>query len=332
MRDLLRGFGLYAILPFAAGCIFGNVRSQRSATAPQGITSELHRQNLGKVVFAATHELKRDAEPTTLVTKTSLDGPLSIRAFFAKPASELIRDRGGACVHDGYFQFHWEMRDGRGDGAWAALPDAELSHLGREQFENSTTLRLDEVIGAKSGWPKVHYSTNALARFLDKLPRGQVPLQIRFIAECKAADRSKLSEILATGEIAITLDDAGYVAYLKNSIVVPSDELAHRADAAQIVAEAKRTWTDGEFLWARVPQREWTIRRNGLGVVESRGVTVLVALKKADGCVVHAAAAIEDATGGGAFVEVPHFVGAQTRSGRFETPDSLSLPCAALLP
>lgn len=288
------------------------------------IQSELHRANVGKVVFAH-QKIESDATSAALITQATLAETVEVRAYFATtPALALRALRAAECSMSSY-HLVWEMRDAQ-DAEWTALSSM---YLGLPLAEGWTTTRIEPLWGPERTWPKISSEDEKLSALLHaKQQASSVPLELKVSATCQLEGTDEtLVATMATGTLAVAVSPASVRSYAERTFGKPQHLFEHAQDFKYIEAEARRVWgTDGaQVLWVRVPQREWTIVRGKLGEILFRGATVTTAVRTTTGCAIKTAIARENAMGGGRFVTVPQLVDATN-----EFPETTTMPCSVL--
>lgn len=287
------------------------------------ITSQLHRANLGKIVFANA-KIKSDADSALLINHASLSDVVEVRAYFTTtPAQALLAKAGKEC--DGSStHLMWEMRDAK-DAEWTQLSEM---FLGQPLAETWETTQLGALWGPEHVWPRIGRTDQILSPFLHaKQAAGTINFELRVSASCQLKEGGTAVAEMSSGTLAVAVDPASVSAYTTRTFGTQPHQFAHAEDFKIIEAEARREWgtKDAKVLWVRVPQREWTIVRGELGEIAYRGATVTTAIRTGDQCAIKTAIAREDAMGGGRFLDVPKLVDATN-----EFPTTTEMPCSVL--
>ncbi len=287
------------------------------------ITAELHRANLGKIVFANA-KIESEAGSAALINRASLSDIVEVRAFFTTtPAQALLAKSGKECT-GGSTRLMWEMRDAK-DAEWTELSEM---FLGQPLADTWVTTEIEPLWGPERVWPRIWRTDQILSPFLHaKQAAGSIAFELRVNVSCELEEGGTVVAEMSSGSLAVELDPESVRAYAARTFKTQPHQFAHAADFRNIEAEARRAWgtKDAKVLWVRVPQREWTIIRGRLGEISFRGATVTTAIRTGDQCAIKTAIAREDAIGGGRFVDVPTLVDATN-----ELPETTKMPCSAL--
>lgn len=315
----LAAFSLSACTPFLAAL---SPKPKEPAVPPAPpITSPLHRANAGKIVFA-TEEIREDAQSATLIRQATLGEPLEVRAYFATTIAQTLFAKHNKKCDFTTISLKWEMRDAR-DNTWLRIPSDRDRNA---DWERTQTHEIVPLWGPEKTWPHIVSADGVIATFLEtRQSTGPIPLELRVVVACELEDKRAVSATIAQGGVTVTLDPASVKAHLARTFRTPPHVFAHDDDFKIIESEARRTYeTDGaKVLWVRVPQREWTIQREGLDVPYRR-VNVTTGVRRGDKCMIKGAFAAADAIGGGRFVEIPELLISRS------FPEVTEVPCSVL--
>jgi len=306
---MLRSQFLVFVIAASTGCA-GLSTLQKESEKPKdqriqddGIMGELHGAHADKIVFSQSAVPADAPAATELRDAATLGDVIFARAFFSESAANHFTDLNMECGYP-----RWQLRVGVDGGEKQALDWAEFD---TEQWTKWTAIRFgagDQPLwgSRKVFWPSMKSSITAantemeLFKVIDGLADGEHSLAFEFQVRCRGEMEP---QVLATGDLALTVDAAGRAAFASNvGPYLIRNAMQDKGEVTRLHEVAKGVFPKTKILDFRVLETAWKVSRSTTGEPISRAVLVASVLEKEAGkCVVIGDIVHEEAMGGGKF-------------------------------
>lgn len=295
----------------------------------QGMLGDLHKSNVGGIVFA-TREIPKDAgESFPNTTEVALGESVWARAYFAKSPYNTYAAKGTACP----FERKWELRV-RVDGSEPTAIDEDKWKP--NDWDVKTTL-IPRSSEEKFLWgeKKVSFPSDMkvldmkFAQLLHSLTNGEHDLSFEVRVTCKTSKEAEKAsgKTIAKGLLKVKVDDEGRKKladsvgpYLVDNALTDDAELTRlRKAATKAFGDSK----DAKLTEFRVIEPAFRVKRNDAGVPKYRQILAVSVLDKGGGkCEAVLQEIKEEALGGSSY-------GPSTFSDPSEEqgPKKITFPC-----
>lgn len=252
----------------------------------QGMLGDLHKSNVGGIVFA-TREIPKDAgESFPNTTEVALGESVWARAYFAKSPYNTYAAKSQSCP----FERRWELRV-RVDGSEATVIDEDKWKP--NDWDVKTTL-IPRSSEEKFLWgeKKMSFPSDMkmldmkFAQMLHSLTNGEHDLSFDVRVTCKASkeDEKVSGKTIAKGLLKVKVDDDGRKKlaetvgpYLVDNALTDDAEVTRlRKAASKAFGESK----DNKLLEFRVIEPAFRVKRNDAGVPKYRQILAVGVLDK----------------------------------------------------
>lgn len=291
----------------------------------QGIHGELHKANVGSIVFATQEIPKEAGESFPNTTEVSIGDSVWARAYFAKSPQNTYAGRGIDCP----LVREWRLRV-RVDGGDAIPLDSKAYKPAEWNTRTTLTPRSAEDNQWLWGEKRVSYPTDAesvdmkLAQLFLTLTPGVHDLTFEVKVACKKSAEAKEQALtFAKGLLKVKVDDEGKKKLIDKvgPYVVPN-ALPEEAEVTRLRKAITKNITDGKILDFRVIEPAWRVKRNDAGVPRNRAILALTIVDRAGKCEVAGTEIKEEALGGASFGQ-PTFAEPPAEANIKKTP----IPC-----
>lgn len=271
--------------------------------ADQGILGDLHKANIGSLVFATREIPMRSDESFPNTTEVSLADSVWARAYFAKSPANTYAVKGKECP----VAREWKLRV-RVDGGEPVVLDGDKWK--DKDWDSKTTL-IPRSVEDKWLWGerKVSYPAEAqtadmkLALIFHGLANGDHDLAFDLRVSCKeTADDKESSKTLAKGLLKVKIDDEGKKKLAdKVGPYIAANAMVDEAEVTRLRKAATKQFADGKLVEFRVLEEDWRLKRNDAGVPRHRQILAAVVLDRLGKCEVFGTEIKEEAMGGSSF-------------------------------
>lgn len=282
MRELGGSQGAGGRPPTVESVGGGEGPAQAGAAEPayvndQGVTSEVHRQNLGHIVFSKQLIEKGKEQPGQFASEFTLRDPIHSRFYLARSIKNECIKAGETC-----FSAHLKIRfivNGEEVGAHDTLPD-------REWFSTWTTFRQESLTDAyELGSEEINGFF--LGAVVPKLKEGKndIKVKVTFVADASGNKKYEHNEPICEGEFSLVVGRGEVERFLAEKAPrLPEPRMKNpKLEAEMLQAIRDAGWKE-EPLKAVIIEDDWTYERNRLtGIIVSRHISAAVLVKSPDG-------------------------------------------------
>lgn len=289
----------------------------------QGITSDLHRQNLGKIVFSGQDMPLDQMNAGMLKTQFTLGEEIHYRVYMAEPApTRLYGKVAGVSDHDTAYFTQYKMRftvDGRpyevSQRPWGTA----------EEYKTWTTWRGKLLSRGGPVFPGPESFGELLSRATRKGDLGPgtyrigvelIPVVI--INEGTSGKNNFVEKargpVVGKGEFSLTITPSSYSRTDPQICGVQAVQ-SNPALEQQIIGHARSVWTRPEAppVKARITHSGWTIKRHPItGIILSRQIDAAILSRGADYCDIQGYSYSQPYIGGNFSAGSAKFNGAET--------------------
>jgi hypothetical protein len=237
------------------------------AVADQGMTSELHRKNIGRIVWAK-ERIRMDAQDRIpLASGFQFGEPIYGRAFFPKSIVTIGEEK--SCPNS-RAEFRLRLYV---DGVDKGLINRHYME-GKDWTTIQVTLKLtpgDEGDTGNVGVP------DNFAEIVETMAPGLHKIRVEFIGQ--AGDRT-CSLKLAEGEFTFQKSDQPVQTTAAGQKLPPALMKNSALESSMIQAVKDRGWKNEEPVKVVILERDWRMIRNPFGTITHREINTHVVLRK----------------------------------------------------
>ena len=238
------------------------------ADTDQGMTSETHKKNVGKILWAAERIKKDMQDRITYKNKFNFGEPLYGRVFLPKSLPRLSKDNDPSqCLNsNGEFQLKLYI-DGKDSGI---LNEYNWNPTWTTAQINLALTPGDGVDDGNMGVPE------KWAKIINDLPQGTHQIKVEFLGgrsgKCEKRKYAEGGFALAKGEGAAPIDP--------NKQALPAPAMQNpKLEASMIEAVKSRGWKNETPVKVVILEPDWRIIRDAFNNITDREINTFVVLK-----------------------------------------------------
>ncbi len=250
---------------FACVCVFFLINS--AFAQDQGMTSETHRNNIGKILWAKQRINFNEQDSIKYDTVFDVSDPLYGRVYLPKSLYRLSEDQGQDCInHSSYFEVRAFV-----NGVYKGVLNS--NYFGSSSW---TTVQINLNLSAGDQTDSVNSNVprkwSALLKTLDD---GTYDVKFEFFG-----GQGKCAKKFAEGSF--TLNKKGEQKAQLMKELPAAQKRDPKLEASMLEAFKKRGW-DEEAIRIIIVEGDWRIIRNALGTIVRREINTNIILKKKTG-------------------------------------------------
>lgn len=245
-----------------------------SFSQDQGMTSETHKKNVGKILWAK-ERIKLDMQDRiTYETVFDVSDPLYGRVFLAKSLTRLAEAQGIECQDTTEFRLkvfiNGEDKGKLHDGSWS------------DRRWTTGQISLNLTPGDEVDWNNVELPEK-WAELVKRLPNGNHNIRIEFYGGKGAYGGENDRCLIKYAEGSFTLKKSGEMTSGKLKTLPEAKKKDAALEAEMIGAIKARGWQNETPIKVIIVEPDWRIVRNSFGVLLRKEINTNVILKKTDG-------------------------------------------------
>ncbi len=240
----------------------------------QGMTSETHRKNVGKILWAK-ERIKMDMQDrVTYETVFEASDPLYGRVFLEKSLTRYAESQGVECQDTTEFRLkvfiNGESKGKLHDGSWS------------DRRWTTGQISLNLTPGDEVDWNNVEVPEK-WAALINGLPNGSHKIRIEFYGGKGAYGGEDERCLKKYAEGSLTLNKSSEMTSGKLKTLPASKNKDAALEAEMIRAIKGRGWQNETPIKVVILEPDWRIIRNTFGVILRKEINTNVILKKTDG-------------------------------------------------